>query len=357
MEENVQKILNQFSFEEIEKLKRLLLIIPDASQNVNVAKPIEVVTLKIFFDEYSHQIKMNHSKAYHASVILSLMHLTDFFGDQKLIQSIGLREVEKFMIYIQQKVKKGYVVYFRNLKAAFNQAKNWGYIGENYFLKIKLPRRQKTAPAYLNNDQLLLLSSQIENQKMKEIVVTAFFTGMRLSEITNLTWRNVDLTKRIITVGDENFITKSRSQRYIPMTAEVYEILIKKNEKKMKVFKQNEDYIFCKNDGKKFTGDYISKIFKRACGAAGISKSIHFHSLRHSFASNLAQKGISLYIIKELLGHTSVSTTEIYAHLNMDSLKDAIKVLETSSYSSLSKIAPTPNDFSSVIKIDSNSIL
>jgi len=153
---------------------------------------------------------------------------------------------------------------------------------------------------------------------------------MRLSEITNLTWRNVNLTSRIITVGDENFATKSRNQRYIPMSDEVYEILLKKIEMKQRIFKLNEDYIFCKSDGKKFTGDYVSKRFKLACNISGIEKSIHFHSLRHSFASNLAQKGISLYIIKELLGHASISTTEIYAHLNMDSLKDAIKMLDDS---------------------------
>ena len=59
-----------------------------------------------------------------------------------------------------------------------------------------------------------------------------------------------------------------------------------------------------------------------------MDKSIHFHSLRHSFASNLAQQGVSLYVIKELLGHSSVSTTEIYSHLNFETLKEAISVLD-----------------------------
>ena len=86
--------------------------------------------------------------------------------------------------------------------------------------------------------------------------------------------------------------------------------------------------MFCKENGKAFTGDYVSKKFKRACKAAGMDKAIHFHSLRHSFASNLAQKGVSLYVIKELLGHSSISTTEIYSHLNMDSLKEAIRILD-----------------------------
>ena len=58
-----------------------------------------------------------------------------------------------------------------------------------------------------------------------------------------------------------------------------------------------------------------------------MDESIHFHTLRHSFASSLAQKGVNLYVIKELLGHSSISTTEIYSHLNVDSLREAVDKL------------------------------
>ena len=85
---------------------------------------------------------------------------------------------------------------------------------------------------------------------------------------------------------------------------------------------------FVKVTGKSLPGIIFPGHFKRACKAAGMDKSIHFHSLRHSFASNLAQQGVSLYVIKELLGHSSVSTTEIYSHLNLETLKDAISVLD-----------------------------
>lgn len=82
--------------------------------------------------------------------------------------------------------------------------------------------------------------------------------------------------------------------------------------------------MFCKVSGERYTGDHISQSFKRACKAAGFDDAIHFHSLRHSFASNLVQKGVPLYTIKELLGHSSISTTEIYSHLNLETLREAI---------------------------------
>jgi site-specific recombinase XerD len=145
--------------------------------------------------------------------------------------------------------------------------------------------------------------------------------------------KNVDLQNKVITVGDDCFTTKGRNQRFIPISEETLGTILSE-QKREKVFQINKAYLFCKDDGKRFTGDYISKRFKLACKTAGADPSIHFHSLRHSFASNLVQKGVPLYTIKELLGHSSISTTEIYSHLNMDSLREAIKKLDTSASSS-----------------------
>lgn len=173
---------------------------------------------------------------------------------------------------------------------------------------------------------------------MKDFVVFAFYTGMRLNEIINLSWKNVDLSKRIITVGDDKFLTKGRNQRFIPICEEAekaienLELRIQNEKKKIisiKYLNYNRNFVFCKSNGEQFTGDYISKRFKLACKAAGLDNAIHFHSLRHSFASNLVQRGIPLYTIKELLGHSSISTTEIYSHLNMETLREAIKKLDS----------------------------
>ena len=304
------------------------------------------------------------------SVVIALNYLVGYFsftdhrpGLQKSIASIELKDIENFLIHLQQKVSKGYVVYFRNLKAAFNKAKDWGYIKENYFTKVKLPKRQKLAPVFISSDQLSAISNQIKSETVKDFVMIAFYSGMRLDEIVNLKWKNVDLRNRVITVGDENFITKGRKQRFIPMSEEAFEILVRcersnvksetghlkgivlhNSKSKARLIRLNkiegdsspdcigirmaDSFVFCKEDGTKFTGNYFSRRFKKACKAAGLDNAIHFHSLRHSFASNLVQKGVSLYTIKELLGHSSISTTEIYSHLNMDSLRAAVKKLD-----------------------------
>ncbi len=322
-------MLKMFSDTELEKLKVLLLLMPETTQK-------EVVTLRVFVEEYGNWVKQNRSAAYHTSVLISLKHLNEYFGKQKSIQSIGHKDVENFLTHLQQKVSKGYRVYFRTLKAAFNKAIDWGYVKENYFIKVKLPKKQKVNPAFINSEQLAVISKQLENEVVKDIVVFGFYTGMRLNEIVNLTWRNVDLTGRIITVGDESFTTKGRNQRYIPICDEVLTSILSQRERKNTIPIGNT-FVFCKENGKTFTGDYISKSFKRACKDAGIDNAIHFHSLRHSFASNLVQKNVSLYVIKELLGHSSISTTEIYSHLNMNSLKEAMKKFDVNNNCSTNK--------------------
>ena len=345
-------LLERFSVEDVEKLRLLMSLMGNADVK-------EVITLRVFADEYFNLIKQNRSAAYFTSVNNSFKHLFDFFPSQMSIKSIGLKETESFLTNLQRKVPKGYRVYARTLKAAFNKAVEWGYIKENYFMKVKLPKKQQVNPAFINNVQLENICRHIElgsklrsNDVLRDVVVVGFYTGMRLNEIVNLKWKNVNLSTRIITVGDEDFTTKGRNQRYIPICDEAMEALLRRQNgkgnlsdvKNVRLARNGgsamiipfskeaalDGYVFCKSNGVRFTGDYVSRSFQSACRAAGMDRAIHFHSLRHSFASNLVQKGVSLYKIKELLGHSSISTTEIYSHLNLESLREAIKTLDDS---------------------------
>jgi len=156
-------------------------------------------------------------------------------------------------------------------------------------------------------------------QMLADIVFFAFYTGLRLMEQLNLKVRNIDLIEMLITVGDKQYKTKTRRQRVVPISENLVSIIERRVAGKSK-----DDYVFAFRNGKRFTGDYVSKTFKKACRKAGLDEEIRYHSLRHSFCSNLVQQGVSLYVVKELAGHSSISTTEIYSHLNLDALKEAI---------------------------------
>jgi len=157
MGNEIQNMLSKFSIEDMEKLKVLFSMMPQTEQK-------EIVTLRVFVEEYKNIIRNNRSSSYLKSVTISLGYLVEYFGEQKPISSIQLKDIENFVIHLQHIVKKGYVVYFRNLKAAFNKAKDWKYISENHFLKVKLPKKQRVNPAYINSDQLAVISQQLAMQ-------------------------------------------------------------------------------------------------------------------------------------------------------------------------------------------------
>ena len=322
--DGISSLLGKLTYEDVQKLKLLMSLMPVAQPDTEEK---DAVTLHLFVEEYKTFIQQNRSKNYFNSVTLSFDHLISYFKAQRPIGTIVLKDIETFVTNLQQKVKKGYPVYYRTLKAAFNKAKDWGYVKENYFIRVKLPKRQKLSPSFMNAAQLTAVCSKIRIDIVRDVVIVGFYTGMRLNEIVNLKWKNVNLTTRTITVGDEDFVTKGRNQRFIPIGDEAFQIFLKIQKSKFALKVINE-YVFCKNKGERFTGDYFSKRFKQACKSAEMDKGFHFHSLRHSFASNLVQQGISLYTIKELLGHSSISTTEIYSHLNMETLREAIMVLD-----------------------------
>ena len=119
-----------------------------------------------------------------------------------------------------------------------------------------------------------------------------------------LRWENVDLAGGTIrVVSTHGFRTKNYRIRKIPISSRLNAFLAALPHDHATVIKPNAD--------KKM----ISRLFKRACRRAGVPAAIHFHSLRHTFASWLVQAGVDIYRVKELLGHTDIKTTMIYTHL------------------------------------------
>lgn len=280
------------------------------------------ITLTQFIDEYIKFIGYTYSVKYLQSIVLSFRQLLKFTNDISL-KKISIRLAQEFLSMTYKRTEKGAELYLRTLKAAFNRAVDWGYIEDNPFKKVKLPKSQKTYPLFIKESELDIILKHTSNEELKLLFILAFNTGMRLGELTNLKWENVDLKyETIIVKNDTSFSTKSRKDRIIPMNRKVSELF-----KKKAYSRQLSVYVFTKSGGIKFNNDYITKNFKKVVRRAKLNDKIHFHTLRHSFASRLVQKGASIYIVKELLGHSDVSTTQIYSHLEQSNLKEVIRLL------------------------------
>lgn len=143
------------------------------------------------------------------------------------------------------------------------------------------------------------------------------------------------MNEEIILIGSRSYETKTRKQRFVPMHQKVKEILMERMEGKRKncTISKSKDlpekrrqsgYVFCKVGGNKFTGDYLSKKFKRAYRKAGMPEELHFHCLRHGAATRMIMNGAPLPTVQRILGHTNIQTTMIYTHPDIDSLREAV---------------------------------
>jgi len=282
--------------------------------------PSNDFTLSNFKDEYVNFVKLSLSKDYvKGAVEPALNRLIDFAGDIPLKQ-LDLKTLDNFITKKYNSSKFTAALYYRALKAALSKAVSWDYISDNPLKKIKAPKVTKSLPLFIVEEDLNLIIEKTNSVQLKNIFLVAFYTGMRLGEILNMHFSWIDHSQNIIVVkNSDSFTTKSKKERIIPIHPRIKSILINKSEK--------DDFIFTRWPGLKFNNNFVSKQFKKSLRAVGLNDKIHFHNLRHSTASNLVQKGVSLYIVKEILGHADIQTTQVYSHLTTANLSNAIQLL------------------------------
>jgi site-specific recombinase XerD len=255
-----------------------------------------------------------------------------------LIESIGeiplnrldLRALDKFITVTFLRTPSSASLYYRTLKAAFSKAVLWNYILDNPLKKIKSPKVAKIFPAFISETELRSIREKTKEEYLRDLFVTGFYTGMRLGELVNMKWSWVDLKEsadggQITVQCSDTFTTKSKKERIIPMNHSLTNLFRNRIPKVFNI--NNEDYVFTRVAGNRLNEDFVSKKFKKAVREAKLDERIHFHSLRHSFASLLIQRGVSLYVVKELLGHEDLATTQIYSHLQQQNLRDAVNLL------------------------------
>lgn len=284
------------------------------------------ISLSDFIQRYKDYLSANFSKKYLATVSIHLRRFSEKIGD-KPIGDIRMNEVELFLTGIAGESKVKSKKYYVSLNSLFNKAVQWDYISINPVSKIIPPKIPKNNPLFMDETELHQIIAKETNQDLKDIYLVLFHTGMRLGELINLKWNQVSFTEKIIRLtNSEDFTTKGKKERTIPINDNLVKIFTERYPKVIDINQLN--YVFNKN-GFKYSGDYISKSFKKSVNSCeNINHDIHLHSLRHSFATYLVKKGVSLFIIKELLGHQDYKTTLIYSHLTTDNLRDAVKVLE-----------------------------
>lgn len=180
----------------------------------------------------------------------------------------------------------------------------------------EIPRAQKKLqlPKVLNEAEIRRMFAAVTNLKHKAILFTAYSAGLRVSDTVNLKIADIDSGRMQIRVAD----SKGGKDRYVQLgmlTLDVLRAYLKQCNPRPVV------YLFeGSRPGEAYSTTSAQTIFREARDKAGIRKQVSFHSLRHSFATHLLEKGVDIRYIKDLLGHFSIKTTERYLHVKKDLL-------------------------------------
>ena len=201
-----------------------------------------------------------------------------------------------------------------------------GYLDVDPTELLESPHLPQHLPEYLSTEEVDALENSIdltsnEGHRNRAIIEVFFSCGLRVSELTNLKLSDLFLSQGFIRVNG-----KGGKQRLVPISERaIHELeLWFDDRRQMEIKPGEEDYVFLNRRGHHLTRTMILIMVKRQAEAAGIKKTISLHTLRHSFATALLKGGADLRIIQELLGHADLGTTEIYTHMDDESLRQEI---------------------------------
>ena len=193
---------------------------------------------------------------------------------------------------------------------------------EKFFWEIPRPKKPLLLPKLLNEDELRKLFNALTNKKHKAMLFTAYSAGLRVSEVVNLKIADIDSQRMQIFIAR----AKGKKDRYVNLSPILLDIL----RKYLLDYKPRPKiYLF---ESEQTLGGYPTRtaqqIFANAKKKAGIKKEVGIHSLRHSFATHLLDKGTDIKYIKDLLGHFNIKTTERYLHVSKQQLINIVSPLD-----------------------------
>ena len=258
--------------------------------------------------------------------------LVSFFSTQqnpKTPENISLKDLQQFIQWIgelgmtatsQARIVSG-------IRSFFKYCLIEQIITNDPSILLDTPKTKRALPDFLSFEEIENIIAQIdvskpEGGRNKAILETMYSCGLRVSEVINL-----KISCLYLDVGFIRVIGKGDKERLVPIGNDAIKyITIYKNDIRVHTQPKNgfEDILFLNKFGKNLSRVMIFYIIKTLAAAAGITKNISPHTFRHSFATHLVEGGADLRAVQEMLGHESITTTEIYTHLDRDYLRSTL---------------------------------
>ena len=271
------------------------------------------------------ELDLNYSNNTILSYDNDLKRLNNYFKNKDFLK-LTVNDLVKFISSLKELSPSSISHMISTLKTFYSYFIKIDKIKVNPTDALKSPKLGLHLPEYLTIDEIdKLLDIDITDPfsaRNKAILELMYATGLRISEVISLEFKNIDTEECIVRV-----MGKGSKERIVPINDYALKALNTYLEEYRPLMVKNEvnNYLFLNNHGKQMTRQGIFKMIKAECLKKGITKDISPHTIRHTFATHLLENGADLRIIQELLGHSDISTTQIYTHLTNDELKNDYK--------------------------------
>ena len=258
--------------------------------------------------------------------------LFEFLREEKesiSLKKVSLQDLKDFILYINNFEIGTYsqARLISGIKAFFVFLILEKEISTNPAELLESPRLGRKLPDVLSIDEVLKIIEGIdlstpEGQRNRAMLEVLYGSGLRVSELISLKISDINFNEDIILVTG-----KGNKQRLVPMGEESkkhIKLYLSHHRLHINIKKSFEDTLFLNRRGSAISRQMVFIIIKNQVESLGIKKQISPHTFRHSFATHLVQNGADLRVVQQLLGHVSITTTEVYTHLNTDDLRKSI---------------------------------
>ena len=266
------------------------------------------------------QIEKNYSRHTILNYKLDLEHFKNFLGELSL-EKVDYLILRKYLAALKEKNLKSRSVSRRlsALRSFFKFLIREGLLKNNPLASLSSPKQDKPLPLFLTEEEVtkLIEAAQPKDERGlrdRAVMETLYSTGIRVSELVGLNIEDIDFIGGVAKV-----MGKGKKERIVPIGDIALSTIRAYLERRKK--HQEVQALFLNKSGRRITDRGVRNIIDKYIRMAGIKQGVSPHTLRHSFATHLLDRGADLRSVQELLGHVNLSTTQIYTHLTTEKLK------------------------------------
>ncbi|MDO8525159.1 MAG: tyrosine recombinase XerC [Candidatus Omnitrophota bacterium] len=277
-----------------------------------------------FIDKFVNYLRVEKNSSEHTIInyTVDLKSFGEFLGD-KDITTLDHLLLRKFLAEMRARnyARRTIARKLASLRSFFKFMYREGHVKTNPITAISTPKLDRKLPVVLDEGKVAkLLQCPSEDNlfglRDKAILETIYSAGIRVSELVGLNIRNVDLIGEVIKV-----FGKGSKERMVPIGRPAVTALRRYLDKREEMKVKDKDAVFLGKNRTRLRDRSVRRILDKYIKACGVAEHISPHSLRHSFATHMLDRGADLRSVQELLGHANLSTTQIYTHVTMERLK------------------------------------